>query len=495
LFFGLTNSVWSALIGLAVVPFYLKYLGIEAYGLIGFYATVTGLLQLLDLGLTPTLNREIARSTVSGSSHDAQNLLHTLAVLFWCFAGLIAVTIYGASSTIATHWLQSTKLTPGQLANAVALMGLVIAARWPIGLYQSALIGSMRIPISSTLNIGMVTLANVGSIVVLAFVSRTINAFFLWQGLVGLIYALTIRFAAWRVIGTKYAPGFDVLQLKRVWRFSFGMGAVAITSIAFTQMDKAILSKILTLEEFGHYILATTVVSGLYLIVAPVFNVMYPRFCSLVADSQLSALVDLYRMGTRAIGVMLFPLAMLLVFFSRDIIELWTGDASIASNTGPVIAILAIGSAMHGVMFFPYSLQLAFGMTRLPIIINLVLMTAFVPAVIFLCLSYRALGGAIAWAALEAVYLVGGTWLTHRFLLKGVGRTWLFHDVLIPFIGSIAMMTGIMRALEHFHLSTRVHLSFGVFAAMCLAAILVFTSPALRSWALVNLRLSRATQI
>ena len=32
---GLINSVWSAFIGLAVIPFYLKYLGVEAYGLIG----------------------------------------------------------------------------------------------------------------------------------------------------------------------------------------------------------------------------------------------------------------------------------------------------------------------------------------------------------------------------------------------------------------------------------------------------------------------------
>jgi O-antigen/teichoic acid export membrane protein len=487
--FGLSNSVWSALIGLAVVPFYLKYLGIEAYGLIGFFATLQALLQLLDFGFTPTLNREIARSAASGSSHDAQNLLHTLAVLFWCFAGLIAVTIYGASSTIAVRWLHSKQLTPSELGNAVALMGLVVAARWPIGLYQSALIGSLRLTVASTLNIGMVTLANVGAVAVLAFVSRTIDAFFLWQALVGLVYALAIRTAAWRVIGTRGARVFDVSQLRRVWRFSIGMGAVAITSIIFTQMDKAILSKILTLEEFGHYMLATVVVSGLYLVVSPVFNVVYPRFSSLVASDQISKIVELYRTGTRAIGVILFPLAMLLVFFSRDLITAWTGDPHIASSVAPLIAFLAIGSALHGVMYFPYSLQLAFGMTRLPLIINLVLMAAFVPVVLFLSLSYRALGGAMAWAALEAVYLVGGAWITHRYLLKGLGRAWLFGDVLLPFMGSVAMMAITRQALEYFHFSTGVHLLFGICAAMSLAIVLVVTSPALRSWAQATLRL------
>lgn len=50
---GLANSIWTALIGLAVVPLYLKYLGIEAYGLIGFFVTTQALLQLLDMGLAP----------------------------------------------------------------------------------------------------------------------------------------------------------------------------------------------------------------------------------------------------------------------------------------------------------------------------------------------------------------------------------------------------------------------------------------------------------
>ena len=50
---GLANSSWSALVGFAAVPFYLKYLGMEAYGLIGFFMTVQVMFQLLDMGLAP----------------------------------------------------------------------------------------------------------------------------------------------------------------------------------------------------------------------------------------------------------------------------------------------------------------------------------------------------------------------------------------------------------------------------------------------------------
>jgi O-antigen/teichoic acid export membrane protein len=40
-----------ALIGLAFIPLYIKYLGIEAYGLIGMFAVLQTWLALLDAGM------------------------------------------------------------------------------------------------------------------------------------------------------------------------------------------------------------------------------------------------------------------------------------------------------------------------------------------------------------------------------------------------------------------------------------------------------------
>jgi hypothetical protein len=65
---GLSNSIWSALVTLAVVPFYLKYLGIEAYGLVGFLVFTQGIVQLLDVGLGPTIGMS---HSVSGAAQPA----------------------------------------------------------------------------------------------------------------------------------------------------------------------------------------------------------------------------------------------------------------------------------------------------------------------------------------------------------------------------------------------------------------------------------------
>lgn len=429
---GLANSIWSALIGLAVVPIYLKYLGIEAYGLIGFFVTTQALLQLLDMGMAPTINREVARCSAAGNMKEAGKLLHTLAVVYWGMAAVIVLLLLVLAPLIAEYWLQSKQLAQQTISHAVMLMGLVVACRWPIGLYQGALIGAQRLTVSSAINMTMVTIGSLGAIAVLALVSSTIEAFFIWQACVGLVYAITMRAAAWQIIGKTRHNRFDIEKLKTVWRFTAGMSGIGLTALVFTQLDKVVLSKILGLGEFGHYMLATVVVSGLFVLIAPLFNVIYPRFSALVVTGETEKLVDLYRMGTRLLATVLFPIAMVLGLFAEDLVHVWTGDPVIAASVAPVIALLVIGSSLNGVMYFPYALQLAYGMTWIPLTINVMLMCFLVPTVIYLARVYGALGGAMAWMIAEIVYLMLGPWLTHRYILKGLALRWLLQDVCLP---------------------------------------------------------------
>lgn len=445
---GLANSVWSALIGLAAVPLYLKYLGIEAYGLVGFFATLQAMFWILDLGLAPTINREVARFSASGKLNEVGQLLHTLAVVYWCMGGVIALLVVAMAPLIANYWLQSNHLPLTSLTHALMLMGLVVACRWPIGLYQGAIMGAQRITVSSGVSMVMSTLGNLGAVAVLALVSPTIEAFFIWQAGVGLVYVATMRWAAWRIIGRHQDVRFDIDELKRIWHFSVGMSGVAFTALVLMQFDKVLLSKLLSLEDFGRYALAGVVTSGLYLILTPTFNAIYPRLSILVVAGDEGKLTDLYRSGTRLLLAALFPIATAGAVFAKEILYLWTGNSDLASSTAPVVSLFLIGTALNGAMHFPYALQLAYGMTRLPLMINAILITIMIPMTIGLALQFGAIGGAAAWALLNAMYLLIGTWLTHRSLLKGVGVKWLVMDVGFP-LGISLLIVGVVGIEVH----------------------------------------------
>ncbi len=490
---GLASSLWSALLGLAVVPLYLSYLGLEAYGLIGFFAMTQAMLQVLDLGIAPTINREVARCSATGELKQAGKLLHTLAIIYWCVALVIALLVAALAPLISNYWLTSNHLPQATVTHAVMLMGLVVACRWPIGLYLGALMGAQRITTSSAVSIAMVTLGQLGAVAVLIWVSPTIEAFFLWQAGVGLAHAAVMRRAAWHALGRLDQLRFDSDALKQVWRFSAGMGGVAVSALIFTQLDKVILSKMLSLADFGAYALATVVVNGLYVFINPLFSAVYPRFSALVASDSTEKLAGLYRLSTRILGAMLFPIAMVLAVFAEELVRVWTGDAGIAARVAPVISLLAIGSALHGVMYLPYALQLAYGETRLPLTINAILMVVQVPLMVVFALNYGALGGAMAWLALHTLYLLLGTWMTHRRLLKGIGIKWLLQDVGLPLL--VAAVAGLFAhyAIQDAEYPIYIKLLAAGGWAMLTSIICVALSPSLRTLVLMRLGRKRAS--
>ena len=94
-----SGQTWSALLTLALVPVYIKFLGIEAYGLIGFFAMLQGMLVVLDLGLGQTLNRELARySALSKNASEVRNFVRTLEVGYWVIGIVIGTALLTAAS-------------------------------------------------------------------------------------------------------------------------------------------------------------------------------------------------------------------------------------------------------------------------------------------------------------------------------------------------------------------------------------------------------------
>ena len=477
---GLASSIWTALLGLAVVPQYLKYLGIEAYGLIGFFATTQVLFQILDMGMAPTINREIARCSASSRWDEVRSLLHTLGVIYWCVAGIICVIMIVLAPLISEHWLKSNSLEPQTIRHSVMLMGLVIACRWPIGLYQGTLNGLQRIATSSAINIVMVSLGSLGAVCILAFVSPTVNAFFLWQACVGTLYALVLHWTTWRAVGRAGATRFDVRALRSIWRFSASMMALTFSALVFTQLDKVLLSKLLTLSAFGMYTLAGVVASALSILITPFYNAIYPRFSAYVVQEQTNQLLELYRVSGRLLATALFPVAMVIAVVGEDLIRLWTGNPQLAVGVAPLAALLAIGTAIHGTMYIPHALLLSQGKTFIPLTINVALLLIMVPVTVSFAISYGALGGAMAWLVLHTLYVIIWAFLMQRYASNSTGVAWLRHEIGIPLLICILIGLFTKYGIQSTHLPVYGKLTFAFLAGLLSVAVTFAASPVMR---------------
>ena len=99
---------WAALMGLIFLPVYIQYLGMAAFGLIGFHATLHAWLSFAGNILGPVVNREVAR--FSADEIDTQIFWNKLRSLEWigifCSIG-ISLFLLLASKPIAEYWLQT----------------------------------------------------------------------------------------------------------------------------------------------------------------------------------------------------------------------------------------------------------------------------------------------------------------------------------------------------------------------------------------------------
>ena len=179
---------WALIINLVATPLLIKALGIESYGLIGFYTTLYGVINLVDFGISPTINRELAKYSVDGTqTNRGRDLVRTLEIGYWIIGVLLGIIVYFGAPIIAQKWLQTSKLSIETLTQSIRLMGFLVVLEWPFTFYQGALLGMQKHILLNTINIMNSLFKFGGGLLVLTFISPTIDAFFTWQIMVSTI--------------------------------------------------------------------------------------------------------------------------------------------------------------------------------------------------------------------------------------------------------------------------------------------------------------------
>lgn len=438
---NLAGRFWTALLSLVMVPLYVNILGVEAYGLVGLYATLLAVFSLLDLGFSTTLNRELARlSTEPGRAQEARNLVRTIEVVYWALAGVIAVVMLLVSPVIAQHWVHAQHLSTATVQQAVFAMGLVVALQFPFALYQGGLLGLQRQVELNVLMAVMATAQSGGVLLILWFVSPTIQAFFGWQLLVNALQTILSAILLWRYLPA--AAGrlrFRKEALASIWHFAAGVMGITILALILGQLDKIILSTLLPLTAFGYYVLAGNVASQLYAVVYPIFQALFPRFSQLVALGDEPALKRLYHQSCQFLSVAVLPMATILALFAPEVLRLWIRNPAVVANAHLPMTLLVIGTALNGLMNLPYAIMLAYGWTKLPLYQNAIAVILVVPLLLWSASHYGGPGAAAVSIVLNGGYVLIGIQILHMRLLKGEKASWYLRDVGLPLAGALAV--------------------------------------------------------
>ena len=441
------GQAYTTVIGIVILPFYLRYLGAEAYGLVGFFAVMQAWLLLLDMGLSPTLARQVShvRGKGTGDFSELLRLLRSIEIIFLLLGVSITLATWIASPWIAEKWLNVKTLPLSEVGYCITLMGAMVGLRWLTSLYRSGIQGmELQVWLNAS-NAALASIRYLGVWGLLVWVTQEPRHFFEFQLLVSFIELAVIGYHFCRLLPSAVGWQFRIswVALKSVSSFTGGVAYTSALWILLTQLDKLILSHLLVLKEYGYFALVAVAANGILSLTGPISSAILPRMTLLLSQGKEAEMLALYRKATQLMAAIMFPLVGTVALFSNELIYAWTGDKAASDWAGPVLRWFALGNGILAIGAFQYYLQYAHGQLRLHVIVSTINTFLQIPIIVYVTYEYGALGAGIGWFVVRAVCFFFWSAIVHNHFAPGMHAKWLVEDILSVFVMTCISLTAL----------------------------------------------------
>jgi O-antigen/teichoic acid export membrane protein len=439
---NLLGGGWAALMGFAFVPVYLHYIGAKGYGLVGVFTTITASLAIFDGGLGASVGRELARASIADADEKrrARDLTYSVELLLWIQALLFGAALTILAPLLSTHWLRLSGPEWEMATRCIRLMGLALAFQWPVNYYMCCLVGLEQQVRLNTLQAVLATIRFPGAAIWLVLVAPHTEGFFVWQVLSWFLVVAATRFVLHRSLPhSEVAPEVSLSKVRELGQFGLRLTIVNALNILIYQIDKVIAARMLPLVEFGQYSLAWTLGVQLYRLTTSVYNGVQPRINQLAASNDAQGFSSVYRWGSQAMALLLFPTTFAVVVFGREFVGLWTGDWVLASEMRWVLAFVVLGITLQSLLYMPQSIPVARGDLRPNIAAGVLTLSLLTPLVFWGARHYGAFGAALAYMSVNGALLCTVGCCVQFAYLRSEFRSWLLGGLLLPATVSAAL--------------------------------------------------------
>lgn len=480
------SQIFIVVISIITLPKLIAIVGSETYGLIGFFTLMQSWLMLLDLGMSPTLTREIAR--FNGGAIQANNLLYFFKIIkkyFILFAIIILTAGIFGSEFIVTSWLKTKFIPHDTLLKSVWLMSVILAVRWISSIYKSTVIGFEKLVWISIFNSVFAILRFV-VVFVLIINDPSPIYFFIYQLIVSIIELLVVAIYVKKLLPVYVKINSDdEYPIKGIMKFSLTIAFTSAVWVIITQTDKLILSKLLPLSDYGYYSLAIQVAGAITLLSGPISSAILPRLTALESEGKLNDFISLYRSSTRLTVIIVGTASLILIFFSKQVVFMWTGNIVMVEKVSKYVMLYSIGNFFLAIAAFPYYLQYAKGNLRFHLYGNIVFVTLLIPSLIIVVNHFGGLGAGYVWIAVNTIYLFFWVPFINNYFVKGLNKNWYFNDILKICLPAILVSYFLCSILPL--TNNRIY----IFLQLCLVGLLIFLVSLIMSGDLRKLKLPR----
>lgn len=434
--------VWVGILSFALLPFYLKLIGPESFGVLSAFASIQAIIALFDCSLAPTLTRELARARATNTEWERiKNLSRTMEVIYWCLAIIAGIIFCILVPLISHNWLNPEQLSAENIKSSLYIAAVALVFQWPSTIYSGGLVGLEKQKKIATINVFVTTFRAIISILALKFISPTVETLFYISVIFGVSQTFYIRHLFWSSMPVdRKTARFQSELLSDIWKFAVGVSIVTLSSVLLLQADKITLSKLLKLENFGYYTISVSIANALFIVTGALFSVMFPKFSELVASQRKDDLKRFYHLACQGVVGAILPASIAIAFYSHEVLFVWTKNPTVADKGLLILSVYIIGNVFNCLMSIPYTVMLAFGLTRVSAIPNVIAILIAFPLIYGLFQIVGPVSGPLSWLITNFGLVATSAVVVHKRFLQGEGSKWFWADNFLPILACIAVV-------------------------------------------------------
>jgi O-antigen/teichoic acid export membrane protein len=416
---NLIGQAVPLLVAVIAMPFIVRGLGTERFGLLSLAWVVLGYFTIFDLGLGRATTKYVAEALGKGEGSLVPQIIWTAVTVQAIMGVLGAIVLIGITDLLVDRILNIPPELLGEARVTFYLLALsvpvVLIASSFSGVLEAAqrfdLVNAVRIP-SSILTyllplVGLSLGLGLPGIVALIVLARF--------GALVAFAAMNLRV---RPELREYSASF--ILLSRLFAYGGWVTVSSVVSPILVYLDRFLIGSLLTIAAVAYYTAPYEAVTRLSIIAASLTMTLFPAFSALEGRKDEQRLGMFFARSVKYILLATGPVVVVIWLFAGEILQIWLGADFVAEST-VAMQILAVGVLINSLALTPYAFLQGVGRPDLPAKFHLIELPIYIGVAWILVSQFGIAGASGAWAlrvVLDALLLFGATFKVYGFSLR-----------------------------------------------------------------------------
>lgn len=377
------------------MPFVIRFLGAEAYGVYILVILIPGYFYFADFGMNMGSTKFGSEAYARGARDEEGRIIRTAALVAFLSSLPVAFVMFVFSLSIAA-WLNVPARLQAEASLALKIASVTFVLNFLCNIFNTPQFIRLRMDLNTFVTAGFKILAALMIPVVL----------YAGGGIVGAVSVLLIAtfatllvhlYVSGRLLNELFQFSISRTVVKPLLKFGGALVISGIAGVLLVNLEKLVLARVTSVETLAFYSVAFMLANVATLFSSSMIQSLLPAFSQLLRPEKKEELNTLFSRSLRINMIGFIPFMLLLFVLARPFFTIWAGENFGSESTIPFYVLL-FGVFFNIIAYVPYGVLMAAGRTDLLARIYWIELFPYIMVIALLTYEFGAVGAAAAWS-------------------------------------------------------------------------------------------------